>query len=400
MDIAAALVIGLVLAAAVGVAVWWRFIRKKRSDLDKAAKSSSFLDFYVRGNRVGFSIGELRALHGLAREFKLADANNMLLSQSHLDRSLRLILREGAKVGLLGQENTVKLLSKVFEYRMGIEKNRPRYRKGLDSTRMIDAGQVLKLLVTGVGVFQVKVIENFRSHIAVEKPTGKGVPATHHWKDQRLDVYFWRKGDALYYFETFVINDPDKAALQPVLQLIHSEKLVRTQKRNAIRVKVMKMGSLTPLASREDADEVWNPSAGYQCKVTDISETGAAIIVRGKVTAGRMVKLQIDLGGLPVVMCGEIKGSTLNAAYNVSLLHIEALPPLSNAMVIRVQAFVLGLVTDEAPLEVAEIGGGLGENPESGEAAASRENLESLPPGGGGGHASGAAPSGGNLFES
>jgi hypothetical protein len=375
-------VIVLVALAGAGGFVWWRFFRgKDQGEGNKPGKSPSMVDFYMRGNRLGFTMGELRALHGLAREFKLADPYTMLLSQSHLDLSLKQILREGAKIGLLSQESSVKLLGKVFEYRMGVEKNRPRYRRGLESTRMIGAGQILKILVPGVGVYQVKVIENFRAYIAVELPAGKGVPANHRWKGQRLDVYFWRKGDALYYFESFVSNDPDKAALQPVLQLTHSENLMRTQKRNAIRVKVMKMGSLTPLAGREEANEVWNPQAGYQCKVTDISETGAAIIVRGKVQAGRQVKLQIELGGLPVVMCGEIKGSTLNPAYNVSLLHIEANPPLSQLMAIRVQAFVLGLVTDEAPIEVVEIGGGLGENKESGQADASRENLETLPPG-------------------
>jgi hypothetical protein len=373
------IVVLLVLGAGIGLLLWRRSTSSRSKD--KSVAASSVLDFFVRGNQLGFSITELRALRGLAREFKLRDPNNMLLSQSHLDRSLRQILREGVKVGILTQETTIKLLSKVFEYRMTLEKKRPRYRKGLESTRLIEAGQVLKMLATGVGVFQVRVIENFRSYIAVEKPSGKGAPATHHWKDQRLDIYFWRKGDALYYFETFVVNDPDKAALQPVLQLSHSEKLVRTQKRNAIRVKVMKMGSLTPLASRDEADEVWKPSAGYQCKVTDISETGAAILVRGKVQAGKMVKLQVELGGLPVIMCGEIKGSTLNAAYNVSLLHIEAMPPLSSSMAIRVQAFVLGLVTDEAPVEVAAVGGGLGENQDGGEEAAARENLDSLPQG-------------------
>jgi hypothetical protein len=321
----------------------------------------------------------MRALHRLGRHFGIPDPNNLLLSQSHLDRGLRRIIHEGARGGLLNQPDAVKLLARVLDYRMGVEKNRPRYRRGLDSTRMIEAGQVLKLLVNGVGVFQVKVIENFRSHIAVEQPTGKGAPGGHRWKDQRLDVYFWRKGDALYYFESFVLNDPETTSLQPLLKLSHSDSMMRTQKRNALRVKVMKMGSILPLAERGPGEDVWDPAKGFQCKVTDISETGAAILVRGKVQAGRPVKLMIELGGLPVIMCGEIKASTLNAAYNVSLLHIEANPPLPTSMVIRVQAFVLGLVTEEAPAEVAAAGDGLGENHQAGEAAAARENLGSLP---------------------
>jgi len=357
------LVIGVVLAITVLGIVFKRNSMRFEAGLSMPSapreKADTLMGFYVKGNQLGFKFSELRALMRLAKHFEIASPSTMLLTRKHLDRCLRQIFEQGAREGLLSKPETVALLYKVLEYRMGVERNRSRHRAGMETSRMLEAGQILKLLLPGIGVFQTTIIENFRSHIAVEMPVGKGVPITHKWKNQRLDVYFWRRGDAMYYFSSTVINDPDKTALIPHLHLAHAEELLRTQKRASIRVQVMKEGRVLPVTDAQRPTEDLLGDLGFLCRVIDISETGAAIVVRGKVQPGREIKLQVDLGGLPVVLSGTIKAANLNVTHNASLLHIEADPPMSQAMRIRVMAYVLGLVTEEAPVEVAEASEGL-----------------------------------------
>lgn len=326
---------------------------EKNQSEQRGPKTDSSLGFYLKGNQLGFRVSELRALMRLSRQFGIADPSNMLLSGKTFDRCLRQILVKGNATGLMDDPQTVGLLFRALEYRMGVERNRPRHRTGMETTRTLAAGQLMKLLLPGIGLFQTRIVENSRTHIAVEMPVGKGLPSNHQWRNQHVEVYFWRRGDAMYYFSSTVLNSPEKTALNPVLHLNHAEELMRTQKRANIRVEVLKEGRVMPLSEAIPADERWLPDHGYLCKVTDISETGAAIIVRGKVKPGRSVKIQIELGGLPIVMCGDIKSSTLNVTHNASLLHVEANPRLSTAMRVRVMAYVLGLVTDNAPAEVA-----------------------------------------------
>lgn len=357
MDYVAIAVAAIVLAAAGVVAGVMASRRRSRAILEgerrprAEGKADSRMSFYLKGNQLGFKLAELRALAGLARRFGISDPSNMLLSGQTFDRCLRQILVKGSRDKLLDDPRTVVLLHRALEYRMGVERNRPRNRTGMETTRTLESGQILKLLLPGIGLFPSRVAENFRTHIVVDMPLGKGVPINHRWRDQRVDVYFWRRGDAMYYFDTVVLNSPDKAALAPKLHLRHAEQLMRTQKRASIRVVVMKEGRIMPLSEAIPADERWLEDSGYLCKVTDISETGAAVLVRGKVRPGRSVKLQIELGGLPIVLCGAVRSATLNVTHNVSLLHVEASPPLSMAMRIKVMAYVLGLVTDDAPAE-------------------------------------------------
>jgi hypothetical protein len=74
----------------------------------------------------------------------------------------------------------------------------------------------------------------------------------------------------------------------------------------------------------------------------DISDSGAAVLVRGHLEPGFYVKVQTMLGGFPVAVCGEIKAANVHPEKQITVLHIEAIP-LSKASRIRILAYVLGL---------------------------------------------------------
>jgi hypothetical protein len=81
-----------------------------------------------------------------------------------------------------------------------------------------------------------------------------------------------------------------------------------------------------PLRSIQDANELEESSAGLRCRLKDVSEDGAALMVGGKTKAGLPIKLQFDLASNRIVMCGVVKGVNFDNAKNVSLLHLQAVP--------------------------------------------------------------------------
>jgi hypothetical protein len=54
------------------------------------------------------------------------------------------------------------------------------------------------------------------------------------------------------------------------------------------------------------------------------------------------VKLQTTLGDSEVILCGTVKGVTYKEKQNLSVLHIEAVPP-SQRMKNRIHTFVYGI---------------------------------------------------------
>jgi 1-aminocyclopropane-1-carboxylate deaminase/D-cysteine desulfhydrase-like pyridoxal-dependent ACC family enzyme len=79
-----------------------------------------------------------------------------------------------------------------------------------------------------------------------------------------------------------------------------------------------------PLKSIQDANEIEENSAGLRCRLKDVSEDGAALMVGGRTKAGLPIKVQFDLSSNRVVMCGVVKGVNYDNAKNVSLLHLQA----------------------------------------------------------------------------
>ncbi|MFW5995548.1 MAG: flagellar brake protein, partial [Spirochaetia bacterium] len=222
----------------------------------------------------------------------------------------------------------------------------PKYRLGLRSSRNISQGQIMKLTVPGTsGAFTCKVVENMRKYLAVSYPEGPKLPPGYSWQGQRVNIYFWRKEDAGYYFESRVIGDYLERKY-PILHIAHADKIVRTQKRSSVRAELKTKGTLFPLRSIQQANETIENSGGYRCRMVDISEDGAAIMVGGKAKPGLPVKLQTQINGKNIVLSGTVKGVTYRSKPHVSILHIEAQEP---SKVIRntILTYVYNIFRDE-----------------------------------------------------
>ena len=307
------------------------------------------LQFYAKGKESGFTLRETRLLHRVAVERELEDPTSLFWSRSELDRSIRGIIEHQHAEGVDTSEQSIRFVSKLFGFRNRVEFNLPKYRRGLQSTRSIAVGQRLKLTYPGGGLYSTKVVENFRRHLAVEYPRGRTMGPVATWRGQTVNVYFWRQDDAGYYFDSRVIGDYFDRR-DPVLHLSHSEQLARAQKRSAVRRKVGGPGTLLPLRSLEGADEEPPRGGGYRCRVIDISENGAALLVGGRTATGFALKLYVRLVGYDIVLCGTVRHSRYRENTNRSVLHVEAIQP-SAKMRNRILSYVYGIFdegTDEA----------------------------------------------------
>jgi c-di-GMP-binding flagellar brake protein YcgR len=159
--------------------------------------------------------------------------------------------------------------------------------------------------------------------MAISRPQGPKLPDGFSWKNQKIGVYLWRAEDAGYFFQTKALEDfIDRK--YPIVHIAHSDSLVRTQKRSSLRVDTDMTAELFPLKSIDSATESPEQSRGLRCRLADLSEGGAAILIGGKARVGLPVKVQFTLGDSLVAMSGVVKGITFDEKKNRSLLHLQA----------------------------------------------------------------------------
>jgi c-di-GMP-binding flagellar brake protein YcgR len=302
------------------------------------------VQFYVRGKEHGFRFGELNLLRRVAVENRLKNPTSLFWSERTLDRCIRGTIINFRANDKTEDEHSIQFLNKLFDFRKRVEFNLPKYRLGIQSSRSMDAQQPIKITFPGGGVYTSKVVENMRKYLAVAYPRGKPLPFGVSWQGQKISVYFWRVDDAGYYFESRVLGDYMNRNY-PILHISHSDQLVRTQKRSSVRAQLDTAGQIFPLRSIQQADEAYETTGGFRCKMVDISEDGAAVIVGGRAKPGLPVKIQTEIDEEQIVMSGVIKGVNFRQNKNVSVLHIEAVPP-GPQMKNKILTYVYGIFAE------------------------------------------------------
>jgi c-di-GMP-binding flagellar brake protein YcgR len=300
-----------------------------------------WLQFYLRGRESGFSFREINLIRRVAVEARLEDPTALFWSVKQLDRAIKGFI---IKYRSRGEEESPEynlLLAKLFELRKKVEFDLPKYKLGVKSSRKLLKGQVLRITLPGAGPFASKLIENLVRYMAIEYPRGPRLPDGFSWKGQKIGVYFWRAEDAGYSFQTRVIDDYSDRKY-PILHVAHADNLMRTQKRQDIRVETDLQAELFPLRSVGESNETPEPGRGLRCRLVDLSEGGLALLIGGKAKVGLPVKLQFALADTPMVMSGVVKGLNYDQKKNRSLLHVQASQP-STATGNRILIYVFNL---------------------------------------------------------
>ena len=303
-----------------------------------------WLQFYMKGRELAFTFHEIHLLRRVSIESRLENPTALFWSTKQLDRAIKgIIITYRARSKETSPEYNI-LLSKLFELRKRVEFDQPKYKMGIKSSRRLMAKQGLRIMLPGLGPFYSIVIENLPRYMAIAHPRGPKLPDGFSWKNQKIGVYLWRAEDAGYFFQTKVLDDfLDRQ--YPILHVAHSDNLVRTQKRTSLRVETEIPAELFPLKSIDNSSEVPEEERGLRCRLSDLSEGGAAILIRGKARVGVPLKLQVTLGDSLVIMSGVVKGITYDEKKNLSLLHMQASAP-SVIMRNRILTYVYNLFGD------------------------------------------------------
>lgn len=285
-----------------------------------------WLKFYVQGKESGFIFHEINLLRKLATENRLENPLALFWSIKQLDRCIKGMIVNARAQQKEDEPGHQVFLAKLFDFRKRVEFNLPKYKIGLTTSRKMPMHQKIKVSLPGGGTFVSSVVENLRKYLAIAYPQGGKLPPNFTWKNQKINIYFWRAEDAGYVFQSRVLDDFYDQKY-PILHIAHSDTLVRSQKRGSIRVDTDRAAKLYALASIENANEEVEKTGGLRCRLMDISEDGAAVLIGGRAKVGLPVKIQFTLAKDPLVLCGIVKGSTFNAKKNQSILHVQGNSP-------------------------------------------------------------------------
>ena len=309
--------------------------------------SFPWIHFYAKGKEAGFSFNEVNLLRKVAVEGRLKNPTSLFWSIKQLDRSIRGTIIRFKSEGVLDELNNMVFLSKLFDFRKAVELKLPKYTIGLKTTRKITKMQFLKISLPGVGVYISKVVENQRRYIAITYPEGPKLPPGYEFKGEKLHIYFWRKDDAGYVFESRVLEDHMDRKV-PILYIAHSDSIIRSQKRSSIRVDINAPAELFPLKVIGQASEEVETKRGLRCRLQDISEDGAALLIGGHGKVGMNVKIEFKLSDSLLIMCGVVKGVSFQKNKNTSIIHIQSVP-LSERTKNRILAYVYNLFGEQNP---------------------------------------------------
>jgi len=293
-----------------------------------------WIHFYTTGKESGFTFKEINLLRKIAVENKLQNPTSLFWSVKQLDSSIKGLVLKFRALGIEDEERNQKLVAKLYEFRKKVELSQPKYKIGIKSSRNIVQHQKLRLILPGFDSFYASVVENLNKYLALSYPRGPKLPPGFSWKGKKLGVHFWRLNDAGYFFQTKVIDDYIERKY-PIIHISHSDNLVRTQKRRSVRIECNIPAELYPMRVVNEADEHPEDSRGLRCKLVDLSEDGAAVLIGGRAKLGLVIKLQFELAGKLIIMNGIVKGINFDQKRNRSILHMQALlpsTPMQNAI--------------------------------------------------------------------
>lgn len=305
------------------------------------------IKFYSTGADSGFSSSEISLLWKLSKLIEIEDPLALYWSIPALNRGITEFISDCQKKDTINDPKNQNFLGKLYEFRTRIDIESSQ-KKGLESTKYLDKGQKLRIILPGSGVFTSEILNNGKNLIIrtpkqrhVEKIKGE------NWVGKKISVYLWRKGDANYVFDTVVTNSGMFNANSSIY-LAHTNELFRTQKRKSVRAQCNLYANLYFLSDEDNQIdyELIEKEKGYTCLLEDISEDGALIRVGGKGKKDARIKLQFEIGQNLIVMFGMIRAVEYNEKMNQSRLHFECLQ-IKKEMKNQILSFVYNVLPQD-----------------------------------------------------
>lgn len=311
--------------------------------------TGNWLAFFAKGKEAGFTIREMEQLKHMATACNIKDPLIIFKSQQNMETVIRTLVHTVRMSGEINDLPTQDFLSKLFDYCKKIEMEVKENKIRIATTRQIEEGQVLRILVPSVGVFKSEVVKNYGNYLTISRPTNQKINAAIQWHGLSISVYFWREDDAGYVFDTEVTDEVFSKGISS-LKIEHNDSLFRTQKRKHLRVKFNKPAFLYLLKNFE-SPHILEKSPGLICMMEDISESGCAFSVAGQASEGLRLKVQFSLDRVPICIPGTVRSVDYHKETNRSVVHMEADPlPIGTRNHILCEVFDLLPEEDEEEL--------------------------------------------------
>ncbi len=285
------------------------------------------ISFYSKGKDAGFKWHEISMLWKAAVLADTEVPSKIFFSLDELDNCINLI---NQKYGILDKKNQTdpavrELVKKLFEYRKKVEFSKPRYKRGLKTTRDIPLNQIMKIRTSDAGIHTTQVCGNTDTYIVISYPKGDPVPVGFTWRGRVLNVYFWRDNDAGYFFQSRLI-DSYRDSENKFFRMAHTDHVLRSQKRKSVRAEAQFAAQMYRFKSAASFNNSIETNPGLFCVIVDLSEDGAAVRVGGRGKKGMAMKLQFKVRENLIVINGVVKSVDFNLEKDQSILHIELMP--------------------------------------------------------------------------
>lgn len=288
-------------------------------------QNKDIIDFFTTGMDSGFKFSEIMLLHNIAKEAQLEEPIALYLSVPALNQAIAKIIRNAREQGTESSDKIQSFLSKMYQYRTKIELD-PKNNHTMKTTKSLVAGQRLRIVLKGMGVFSSRVINSGRE-LVIELPyqRERAFFGGSEWIGKSVSVYLNRPGDASYVFDS-VVHNAVTSGNKTSLFLAHSNELTRTQKRKSVRCSCQIFAQLYLVRPEMDKNAV-EVEPGLKCLIEDISEDGAMIRIGGAGKKDINIKVQFALDDKMVVMFGIVRAVEYNQGANQSRLHFEYIEP-------------------------------------------------------------------------
>jgi c-di-GMP-binding flagellar brake protein YcgR len=301
----------------------------------KKEGGGNWVQFISMGKEAGFSFKEVEMLRQITVQCNIEDSCSIFSSMEKLDQCIRAMVRNIRMSGESEDQGIQDFLSRLYDYRKKIESDDHSSGGGISNSRQMTDGQVLKILVSGGGVYKSQIIKNSSQFMTISRPVNPKATAPTSWQGTRISVYFWRENDAGYVFDSEVTDEVISLGVS-ALKIAHSDSVFRTQKRRSTRMKMNKQAFLYLIKDDKPSYKL-EIDPGLRCFLEDLSDTGCAVIVAGKTESGLRVKIQFALDNIPICISGIVRSTSFKADTNRSVLRIEADP-----MPMEIRNLILG----------------------------------------------------------
>ena len=301
--------------------------------------------FYAKGLDYNFRRSEIKVLWKLAQENELEDPSALYVSLPLLNRCINAMISKAHKSGTEHSFHVQNLLTKLYDFRTRVALEEEE-KKGLENTKSLEKGQKMRIVLKGSGVFFSHILNNGQEIvISLPKQDGKVKYKGNEWEGKEIIVFVWRKGDAMYSFNSKVYNSGIFQGTE-CLYISQGTDLRRAQKRQSIRSSCSIYAQMYMIRSEVVDFDLVEDGEGFRCLLENISEDGAMIRIGGRGKTNVQIKLQFTLNDTFIMMYGVIRSVEYNSQLNQSRLHFECThinPVMKNAIL----SYVYKVVTPE-----------------------------------------------------